>query len=313
METPPARDLSIGDVAAAAGISASTLRSWEVRYQLVDPIRSEGLTRRYTQAQLETVRTMKHLVDSGLPARKAAAMLQKAPLANSRLALSGPLDDPLLLVRHSTAPAQLRRVIDEVFASAPFETVLSTWLMPNLRNVGHAWAEGHLDIATEHLISIQIRHKLGTLLDALPSDGPRVLVGLPAAARHEIPSLALAICLRRRHVDAQFLGADTPDESWASACDMFAPRAIVLGTLMRADTHSAASAIQACAGRVPLMFVGGPQMPKTKVATQLPQDIPMAADVIASALASWSRPLHNTSAAEPESPQSTSQQLRSHQ
>lgn len=286
METTTAHDMSIGGVAAAAGISASTLRSWEVRYQLVDPIRSYGLTRRYTEAQLETIRTMKQLVDSGLPARKAAAMLRQAAPAQPRVSQAGLLGDSGLLVRHGAAPAQLRRAIDEVFASAPFETVLSMWLMPNLRTLGDAWADGQLDIATEHLISILIRHKLGTLLDALPSDGPRVLVGLPAGARHEIPSLALAICLRRRHFDAQFLGADTPEESWAAACDMLTPQAIVLGTLLPADTHSAQSAIQACSGRVPLIYVGGPQMPDTDLATHLPDDIPMAADVIAASLAS---------------------------
>ncbi|MDX1697712.1 MAG: MerR family transcriptional regulator [Thiohalobacterales bacterium] len=55
----------IGTVARLTGISPDTLRVWERRYGVVQPLRSAGGDRGYTRAHIERLRLIKRLVDGG--------------------------------------------------------------------------------------------------------------------------------------------------------------------------------------------------------------------------------------------------------
>ena len=53
---------SIGEAASLIGVSAHMLRAWERRYDLPPPARTESGQRRYTPAQIEHLRQVRHLV-----------------------------------------------------------------------------------------------------------------------------------------------------------------------------------------------------------------------------------------------------------
>lgn len=53
---------SIGEAASLIGVSAHMLRAWERRYELPPPARTESGQRRYTPAQIEHLRQVRHLV-----------------------------------------------------------------------------------------------------------------------------------------------------------------------------------------------------------------------------------------------------------
>jgi DNA-binding transcriptional MerR regulator len=54
---------SIGQVFALTGVPKSTLRFWEKEFAVfLQPQRTEGKQRRYTQIEVETIRTINHLV-----------------------------------------------------------------------------------------------------------------------------------------------------------------------------------------------------------------------------------------------------------
>lgn len=55
----------IGTVSKLTGIPTETLRVWERRYSLTEPLRSEGGSRLYTQHDLNKLRIIKHLVNNG--------------------------------------------------------------------------------------------------------------------------------------------------------------------------------------------------------------------------------------------------------
>lgn len=56
---------SIGAVARILDLSAATLRTWEARYGLVVPERSDGGQRLYTRAQVEQLRFLRDQVAAG--------------------------------------------------------------------------------------------------------------------------------------------------------------------------------------------------------------------------------------------------------
>ena len=70
-ETPA---FSIGIVARRTGIHPETLRMWQRRYGLVDPSRSAGGSRLYTEADVQRLILVKRLVDAGHPIRLVAPL-----------------------------------------------------------------------------------------------------------------------------------------------------------------------------------------------------------------------------------------------
>ena len=67
----------IRTVAERTGVNAETLRSWERRYHLVTPARSDGGYRVYSDADVQAVARVKALVDSGLAISEAIAQARR--------------------------------------------------------------------------------------------------------------------------------------------------------------------------------------------------------------------------------------------
>lgn len=285
---------SIGDVAALTGVSASTLRAWENRYGLVAPSRTHSAYRSYSPADVETVRRMRVLVESGVPARRAAALAQE-PLADQPEATerqtrdreNSPLADHDALVRIAARfdPVALQQALDEVFAYASVERVIDDWLMPSLAVLGAAWESGDVDVAGEHFVTAAVMRRLAALFEATGARGPRVLVGLPPQSRHELPVLAFAVCLRRVGVDVVYLGADVPLASWAEVVGASAPHAAVIAAAHSGDLDAAAATVEALrdAG-VPAVYVGGGAAHEVPGGIPLPSRLALAADLVRTAL-----------------------------
>jgi DNA-binding transcriptional MerR regulator len=78
VDVTPNRPLySIGAVAEMLGSRPATLRSWEERYGVVTPKRTEGGRRLYSRDQLEQLRFVKDKVDHGFSAADAHRLLRE--------------------------------------------------------------------------------------------------------------------------------------------------------------------------------------------------------------------------------------------
>lgn len=286
---------SIGDVAALTGVAASTLRAWENRYGLVVPSRTNSAYRSYSPADVETVRRMRVLVDSGVPARRAASLAQEAPASQPALSdsqasnrESSPLSDHDALTRIAARfdPIALQETLDEVFACASVERVIDDWLMPSLAALGRAWEADEVDVAGEHFVTAAVMRRLAALFEATGAHGPRVLVGLPPHCRHELPVLAFAVCLRRAGVDVLYLGPDVPLASWAQVVAASAPQAAVIAATHSGDLDAASATVATLrqAG-VSAVYVGGRGAQETPGGIPLPSRLAPAADLVRTALA----------------------------
>ena len=74
----PPRGVSIAVVSELLGIPVPTIRSWERRYGLPAPRRTNGRHRRYGPSDLEQLRALRDLVTKGLTASDAVARLRGA-------------------------------------------------------------------------------------------------------------------------------------------------------------------------------------------------------------------------------------------
>ena len=61
--------MRIATVSQLLGVPIPTIRSWERRYEFPAPPRTDGLHRRYSQAELEQLRALRDLVMNGHSAK----------------------------------------------------------------------------------------------------------------------------------------------------------------------------------------------------------------------------------------------------
>ena len=112
---------SIGAVARMLELSAATIRTWETRYGLVVPQRSEGGQRLYSRDQVDQLRFVKDEVDAGAAAGRGAPAARRA--CRSRR----------LLRRHAAARAArgepgrcVDRCSQELLGTEGFEVLLAS-------------------------------------------------------------------------------------------------------------------------------------------------------------------------------------------
>lgn len=248
---------TIKQAAQRTGVSEASLRAWERRYGVVTPRRTENGYRMYDEQALATVSAMRRLVEEGWsPAAAASKLAGDPPLAeDSRApASSGPAQEEgdgltraFLEAASTVDPVTVESVLDRAFALGTFETVVDGWLMPTLRALGDAWADGWVDVAGEHAASHAVMRRLSQSFAAAASvtRGPRVVVALPPGAVHELGALAFATAARRRGLAVVYLGADLPVASWVRAVHAFPTRAAVLAVQTTDDRPAAVRTAQA--------------------------------------------------------------------
>jgi len=110
---------SIGAVARMIAVPVATLRSWEERYGVVVPARSDGGQRLYSRDQLEQLRFLRSRIDEGMSPADAHRLLEQR---------EGTDDEP------STADSR-RRLVILLAERDPYAAELSEYF---LRTEGYA-------------------------------------------------------------------------------------------------------------------------------------------------------------------------------
>src|SRR4051794_15073638 len=97
------RELAIREVAAQTGLAAGTIRMWEQRYGFPTPSRSSSGYRRYSEDDVETLRRVVSLRESGLSV--------PAAMERARMASASATDHPSIFgaVPHGGRARRLRK------------------------------------------------------------------------------------------------------------------------------------------------------------------------------------------------------------
>src|SRR4051812_22323138 len=113
--------LRIGTLSERVGVSPELLRAWEKRYDLLQPIRTDGGFRLYSPADEERVRTMRRHVEAGVPAAEAARLA----LAETRAERDGGEPARLTLLAEELSAALDR--LDEPGVHAAVDRLLAAF------------------------------------------------------------------------------------------------------------------------------------------------------------------------------------------
>jgi len=227
--------LNIAALARRTGVAPDTLRKWEQRYAILQPTRTAGGQRRYSERDVARVEWLRERLDEGYRIGEAASLLGTVSVEPARSAydqLRAILDS---IDRGEAAEVGLR--LDQAFALLGVDETLESILCPLLRTVGERWERGALTVAEEHLVSEAVRSRLGHLLGDAGGGvrGVAVLACAPGE-RHELGLMMAAIALRRDGWKVVYLGADTPLEDAFALAQRLAAR--VLGLSLAMPEHA---------------------------------------------------------------------------
>jgi MerR family transcriptional regulator, light-induced transcriptional regulator len=227
----------IREVSRLTGVNPVTLRAWERRYGLIQPTRTESGHRLYSQADIESVRSILAWIERGVAVSKVGKILAKS---SATKAASTPLYQEVTSGEWADWQAQLRRAIGnfdearleqlygQVFASYPLPVVFQDVLMPLwqellIRQDDYGQTSEWLFLDT--FLRARVLQRLQNLRAQVEE---RVLLAaLPGHCR-ELQLLVAGLLLGGPEVGVTVLGVGQPLEELALVCDKVQPQALVL-------------------------------------------------------------------------------------
>ena len=257
--------MRIGELSRAAGVSPEVLRAWERRYRVIRPQRTEGGFRLYSRSDLERVRALQALVESGVPASEAARRVlanePEAPaLSSGGDDGEGPLDAlrvELRAVLRAFDDAGAQRTIDRLFASYDVETVVDDVLLPELKLLGDEWERGVATVGQEHFAVHILRARLLALGRAWDRGlGPRLVLACVPDDYHDVSLAMFGLVARQRGWRVTFLGANTPIETLLVTAETTSADSVVLYSPIGEHMEAAARQL-AKAGTRPKLYLAG--------------------------------------------------------
>ena len=246
----------IGELSRRTGVSPELLRAWELRYGLLEPSRTAGRFRLYSEADVARVRRMRANLADGLSASEAArAALAERPQADSR-GLEEAADD-LARSLESYDDVGAQGALDGLLAAFSLDVVVREVLVPYLHDVGERWKHGALSVGQEHFISNVIRGRLLALSRGWDRGlGPRAVLASAEGDQHDLPVLLFGVVLRTHGWRITFLGADTPVASLAETVRAIRPDVVVVAGTVRGVFDPIVEQLREVSKDVPLYLAG---------------------------------------------------------
>ncbi len=213
---------SIKDLEQLSGIKAHTLRAWEQRYNLIEPLRTDTNIRYYVDEHLKQILNVAVLVKSGMRISKVANMTQqeiKAAVIDAGR-YQGNYESQINAFKIAMLDFD-EYLFDSIFNKCLIqfgtEETLSKILGKFIQEIGLLWQAGAITVANEHFISSLVKQKLHSIIDQtiIPqntADRKSYVLYLPADELHELGLLYLHYYLKKSGHRVLYLGQSVPIE-----------------------------------------------------------------------------------------------------
>lgn len=210
------------------GIKPVTLRAWERRYNLLQPIRMPNGYRLYSERDIQLLLWVQRRLDSGVSisqvVQQFTAEREKGSWPDSiqTIVSEAPRRKPPhpsrdfaeilygALIAHNEERAGA--LLDECQTFFSLVTIFEEIITPCLELLQDAWYRGEILIATEHMALSLLNSKLQAIMHQLPvvKEGALILVGCGPEETRELNALMFAILLRQAGFFVEYLGPDLP-------------------------------------------------------------------------------------------------------
>jgi len=216
IEYPGEKLYTIGTVSKLTGIGAITLRAWERRYGLIQPIRKESGHRLYSRAHIDQINRITALTSKGM----RISQVRPEMLETDSSADSGQEEkdiwneylNSMVAAIISFDESRLDEIYNEALSLHPIGLVTNSLLTPLLVELGLRWETRQGSVAEEHFFAFYLRNKLGARFHhrSRGNTGSLILLsGLPGEY-HEIGLLIFALAAYESGYRLLTLGANMP-------------------------------------------------------------------------------------------------------
>jgi len=270
----------IGVASERTGISPHVLRVWERRYRAIEPTRTDGGRRLYSDADIERLRLMALATAAGrgisqvakLPTKELARLVRDDEEARRQLGTTRRARTSGTTAADDVAAARARaRALDAVgleralrrsaalVGAGAFIDAVAT---PLLKEISDERNAGELAPGEEQLVLVALRRVIEGIVPVLivSGDAPNLLVATPVGDRHEIEAVMATAGAAIEGWRVTYLGPGVPVSEIAVAAASTSARAVSV-TVPRAGNNDLLlqelRALRArLAARVPLLAGG---------------------------------------------------------
>ena len=258
----------IRTVSELTGVNSITLRAWESRYGLIEPIRKASGHRLYTQEHIDLINRVVGLLDRGM---RIGQIKAEVLAANNSDDSDSDLEDErqnywrryingmiAAIIRFDERA--LERTYSDALSHYPVRMVTEKLLSPVLKEVGERWASGQGSVAEEHFFGFYLRNKLGARFHhrSQGQSGPRLLMACLPGDLHEIGLLLFALDACDHGFQTILLGANMPLDEFPDAVKKTGSDAIVLSGTIEPGGEVISRSLPRLVGKLDVpVFVGG--------------------------------------------------------
>ncbi len=262
--------------ARLSGLTPFVIRSWEKRYAVVEPERTDTNRRLYSNEDIELLRMLRLLTEAGYSIGSIAGMpsdalrlllettdeRQRGHVSDDDLRSHAKLREELLERSKKLDGLGIERLLVEGSVRYSHRTLLESIIVPFMQDVGRSWQEGSLRIAHEHVASMAVSNVLTNLLfgTAVPPEAPILVVSTPQGQQHEIGALVAANMSLLAGWDVTWLGADLPAEEIAASARDLDASAVLLSIVYPPDDPHVRRELSSLANMLPddtALLIGG--------------------------------------------------------
>ncbi|GAB3289554.1 MerR family transcriptional regulator [Hymenobacter tenuis] len=292
---------SISELEQLSGIKAHTIRVWEQRYGILQPVRTATNIRTYSEDDLRRLLNVATLCGRGYRISQVAKLteqeLSKAVIScDDETTTYCQHVNGLLAAMLEMDELKLTHIFQQATERSGFEQTMLHIIYPFLQRIGVMWQAGTVNPAQEHLVTHLIRQKLMAATDGLPPVQPatarRWVMFLPEGEMHELALLFMNYALRSRGHHVLYLGQSLPLEDLKAVYNSYQPYAVLTCMTAVPERHEVQDFVNRLSGICPrlTLYLYGPlaqaeslQLPDNAVRLRLITDFLTIADELKAA------------------------------
>ncbi len=246
---------SIRTVSERTGLSPHVIRVWERRYSTIQPRRSRGNQRIYSDSDVLRLQRLRQLTEYGYGIGKLAGLddeqlnqliadeLSKVPPPTRTSAPTPGSDSSGEFVLQALAAVQemdvtrLESILEAAIVDMGQIGLMGRVIGPLAETIGEQWRQGNLQAAHEHLATATLRTFLGKMVRpfALQPSAPLLIATTPAGQLHELGAALVAASASVLGWRVTYAGTSLPAEEIARISRVQSARVVALSLIHPED------------------------------------------------------------------------------
>ncbi|WP_100331440.1 MerR family transcriptional regulator [Bacillus xiapuensis] len=218
---------NIKAVSNIVGIQPGTLRAWERRYQILDPVRNESGHRLYTEEDVQLLKGLTAKVSQGFTISQAISLMdsrdmEREKAENEQQALSEGLLQALLAFNERKA----QEYINQAFSFYTMDKVTDDLLAGAVGRIEDMLNEGTITAAHEHFALSILHTRIKMIMHSLTYNSmlPKVMAVCGPGEQHETDGMLFTLFVRRRGYEVVYLGSGLKESDLKAALRTAAPK-----------------------------------------------------------------------------------------